>query len=233
MMNPADKTYAQQFQSVFKSLSQRHGSGKVWDDFILMIACAISNSADKAHFEHREEMYMRTVQNYTKDELDQFAQLFALTVMALEENPDQDFLGNLFTVMNLFDARKGQIFTPYNVAKMMASIQCGDLAAEIREKGRITVNDCCCGAGALLIAFANAAREQGMNYQRDIIFVAQDIDFTVAMCCYISLSLLGCRGYVAVGNALSPDPPSPEDIWQMPMNFIQKITSEEAPHQPQ
>jgi hypothetical protein len=143
--------------------------------------------------------------------------------LALEENPDQDFLGELFTILNLFNARKGQIFTPYPIAKLMALSPCGNLAALIAEKGFISVNDPCCGAGVMLIAFANVAREQGMNYQHDIIFVGQDIDFTVVMMGYIQLSLLGCSGYVAVGDALCPEPPVPEDVWLLPMGMFRKV----------
>jgi hypothetical protein len=216
-------TYAQQFLDVFKGLCQRHGRQKVWGDFILMSACGISNAVDKAHFEQREGMYMQAARSYTADELDKITQLFGFTVLALEENSEQDFLGGLFTVLNLFDARKGQVFTPYPIAKLMALSSCGNLTEQIKEKGVISVNDCCCGSGGLLIAFANAARAQGVNYQRDIVFVAQDIDFTVAMACYIQLALLGCPGYVAVGNSLSPEPPPPEDIWVLPMNTIQKL----------
>jgi hypothetical protein len=69
MSKKSEPTFARQFQSVFKSLSQRHGSRKIWDDFILMSACGISNAADKAMFEPREQMYMRAIQGYTKDEL--------------------------------------------------------------------------------------------------------------------------------------------------------------------
>ena len=213
-----EKTYAQQFQKAFKSLCHSRSNWKVWGDFILMSACSISNAVDKEMFEQREQMYMRIVQGYTKDELEIIAQLFALTVFALENNPDQDFLGDIFNDLKLFNEHKGQFFTPYNVAKMMAKMQLGNLAAEIQDKGSISINDCCCGAGGLLIAAANVAQESDVNYQRDIYFVAQDIDFTVAMACYIQMSLLGCRGHVIVGNSLLPDLPPRENIWYLPMN---------------
>jgi len=103
----------------------------------------------------------------------------------------------------------------------MASISAGDLKAEIDKRGYISVNDPCCGAGALLIAFANEAKRQGINYQQCIEFVAQDIDFTVAMMCYIQLSLLGCAGYVIVGNSLlPPDPEEKQNIWYTPLYFL-------------
>jgi hypothetical protein len=85
------------------------------------------------------------------------------------------------------------------------------------------VNDSCCGAGALLIAFANEAKRQGINYQQSIEFVAQDIDFTAAMMCYIQLSLIGCAGYVIVGNTLTTPPTEPlanQNVWYTPLYFL-------------
>ena len=71
---------------------------------------------------------------------------------------------------------------------------------QIEKKGHISVNDPACGAGAMLIAFANVAKKHGINYQKQVLFIAQDIDRTAAMMCYIQLSLLGCPAIVAVGD---------------------------------
>ena len=183
----------------------------------MMTACGIANAADKAMFEQRERMYLQTSGQYSAEELDQIKRLFSFTVLALEENPEQDFLGGLYTALELCDTRNEQFFTPYTVAKTMARLQCGDLAGEIKAKGSIRVSDPCCGAGALLIAFANAAREQGVDYQRGIVFIARDIDFTASMMCFIQLSLLGCAGCVVVGDTLRPGPVPPQNIWYMPL----------------
>ncbi|MCL2301100.1 MAG: N-6 DNA methylase [Firmicutes bacterium] len=230
MRKANEKTYAQQFLAVFKSLCRTRNSGQAWRDFILMSACTISNAVDKEMYDQREEMYMRTVKGYTKNELDIVAQLFALTVQALEEDPEQDFLGEIFTVLELCDKKKGQIFTPYPIAKLMALSTCGNLTEQIKEKGFVNVNDPCCGSGMMLIAFSNVAREQGVNYQRNIVFVAQDIDLTVALTCYIQLSLLGCVGYVVIGNTMSPEPPSRENIWNLPMNQFHRNLLEDFYH---
>ena len=42
-----------------------------------------------------------------------------------------------------------------------------------------------------------------INYQQDAVFVGQDIDANVAMMAYIQLSLLGCPGYIKIGNSLT------------------------------
>jgi type I restriction-modification system DNA methylase subunit len=184
-----------------------------------MSACSISNAVNKSEYDRREKLYLSASESYTSDELERIAELFALTFMALEENPNQDFLGHIFCELKLHNERTGQFFTPYHVAELMSKLSYGDWKSEIQKKGYISVNDCCCGAGSLLIAFANAAKEQGLNYQQDVLFAAQDIDYTAAMMCYIQLSLLGCAGYVKIGDSLTPNPSSQENIWYTPMCF--------------
>jgi len=219
-MQTKTKSHAQQFQDVFHSLARSRGAWKVWNDFVTLVACGLAVNFDAANRANRDEQHRSVRSRYTHDELGQFARLLDLTVDALEADPDQDFLGEIFQLLELHNESAGQFFTPYNIAKCMALMLCGNPAEEIAEKGFITATDPCCGAGALLIAYANALREQGVNYQRDVVFIAQDIDFTVAMMCFIQLALHGCAGYVTVGDSLRSDPPDPKDVWLLPMGMV-------------
>lgn len=65
-----------------------------------MAACSISNAVDKSHFDEREKTYLRIINKYEKEERQLFPQLLAYTVLALEENPEQDFLGDTFYMTN-------------------------------------------------------------------------------------------------------------------------------------
>lgn len=216
-----------EFLRVFNQLTNRHRSWDVWRDFIVMYACALSNPVDKQHYDEREALYLRTIQKYNKQEQPLFPELAAHTVMALEENPEQDFLGSIYMSLNLGNQHNGQFFTPYHVCELMAEVTMQDSVMRIEEDGYITVNDPCCGAGATLIAGVHAAKKRlekaGYNYQNHILVVAQDIDQTVALMCYIQLSLLGVAGYVKVGNSLT-DPitekDSKENYWFTPMYFF-------------
>lgn len=214
-------SFHKDFGDLFVRLAERHGRHEVWSDFITMSACALSNAGDKRLFQEREEMYLASVKRYTKDEADILAQMLGYVIMALEENPEQDFLGEMFSGLNLHNEWKGQFFTPYHVGSFMAAINIESAKEELKQKDYITVNDCCCGAGCLLIAFANEARKAKIDFQNRVIFVAQDLDFTAAMMCYIQLSLLGCKAIVKVGNSLT-DPFVPadlegKDVWYTPM----------------
>jgi len=213
--------WRKEFLATFRRLSSRQQPWRVWSDFVEMAACAISNSVDRSNYEPREKRYLEIARGYEQSELEQFPKLLACTVQALDQNPEQDFLGDLFQELELSNHWKGQFFTPYNLCKAMAEISADGLQDRIKEKGFVTVNDPACGAGALLIAFANVTRSRGVNFQRHVLFVAQDIDPTAAYMCYIQLSLLSCPGYVIVGDTLSRPGLHPEnDVWYTPMWFV-------------
>lgn len=214
------------FLDVFGQLTNRHRSWDVWRDFITMFACSLSNPLDKEHRHKREELYLQTVKKYKKQEQELFPELAAQTVLALEENPEQDFLGSIFMSLNLGNEHNGQFFTPYDVCKMMAEVTMNGVLLKVERDGYISINDPCCGAGATLIAGIHTAKKQlekaNLNYQNHILVVAQDIDEVVALMCYIQLSLLGVAGYVKVGNSLT-DPitgtDDKENYWFTPMYF--------------
>lgn len=215
-----------EFLKTFKKLTYQHRAWDIWNDFIVMSACALSNPVDKTHYDERETRYLRIINKYRKKEQEHFPTLFAHMVMALELNPEQDFLGNLYTDLGLQDEGRKQIFTPYNVCQMMGDMLLGDVVKEVKEKGYITVNDPCCGAGATLIAGVNSVKKSlakaGLNFQNHILVTAQDIDETVALMCYIQLSLLGMAAYVKVGNSLTEPMTSAdtlENYWFTPMYF--------------
>ena len=221
--------YGKEFSDAFFSLVLRHGREEVWRDFITMSACAISNSVDKRFYDIREKMYMDTVKRYTKEEAEKMAEMFALVVMSLAEKPNQDFLGEAFSALGLHNEWKGQFFTPYHVGAFMAAVNIEPAVDQLKDKKLITVSDCCCGAGCLLIAFANEAMKAHIDFQSRVLFVAQDLDYVAGLMCYIQLSLLGCKAIVKIGNSLT-DPfvnndMETDSVWLSPM-----YTQEETFH---
>jgi len=225
---PSEQRPRKEFMKTFKKLTaERWRSWDIWTDFLTMAACAISNAVDKLHYDEREELYLRTINKYSKEEQMLFPELFAQVIMALEENPEQDFLGDLYTELGLNSKEHRQIFTPYHVCHLMAEITFGDLAAQVEEKGVVEIHDCCCGAGATLIAAANVAKgkleKADCNFQNHILVTGQDIDYVVTMMCYIQLSLLGVAGYFKVGNALTEpmaDDDNLDNYWFTPMYYF-------------
>ena len=143
--------------------------------------------------------------------------LTAITMTALLENPEQDFLGTVYHNLGLSKSQAGQFFTPYNVGQMMARINMPD--SLVLDKSRIMrVNDPCCGSGCLLLAGYNVMREQlesaDPDWDKYVLFVAQDIDPLVCKMCYIQMCCIGVPGVVVVGNSLFPDSERAQtDFW--------------------
>jgi len=192
-----------EFLKLFDKLTYSRSAWQVWEDLMTVMACSISNAVDRTpdKFQKREEQYERSIKNLGGVEIP--AQMLGIITMALEQNPDQDFLGKLYMSLNLGNHWKGQFFTPYKVCRMMAEMNFSDgVQAEVARKGYISICDPCVGAGAMLIATANAMRRAKLNYQTNAVFVGQDIDRIVAMMAYVQISLIGCPGYIIIGNSL-------------------------------
>lgn len=220
------RNYKKEFLNLFGRLTYTHNQWDVWNDFIVMSACAISNAIDKTHYDEREKRYLKIIKKYTKTEQNIFPELLSVFVLALDENTEQDFLGDIYMSLGLANKNNGQHFTPYHVCELMADTTMSDILKQVKEKGYITINDPCCGAGATLIAGINKAKKElekeNLNFQNHIFVAAQDIDETVALMCYLQISLLGVAGYVKVGNALT-EPMTEKDntknYWMTPMNM--------------
>lgn len=183
------------FLKIFNSLCGRFNRWQVWQDFVMVTAIEISNATDKQNAPERTKTYQTIISKYSDAEQNKFAELLAEVIMGMEQNPDQDFLGELYMLCELGNDASGQFFTPYDVCRCMVEISGGsDPAAE--NAGFFSVSDPACGAGALLIAFANLCRRKNICYHDKVLFVAQDIDLIAGLMCYIQLSFLGCAGYI-------------------------------------
>lgn len=215
-----------EFMNIFHELCYSRQPWEVWSDVVTMMACSIANAADRTEGRHekREKEYAECLKRVGS--VEKPAQLLAVIVNALEENPEQDFLGEMYMGLNLGNHWKGQFFTPYSICKMMSQITCGSIDSQIEQQGYISVCDEACGARATLIAAANTMKKSKYNFQNHVLFVGQDIDRIVGMMCYIQLSLLGCAGYICIGNSLSnpltghvlfPQEKEGQELWIMPM----------------
>ena len=228
-----DAPDAKTFNKIFQQLGYMHDAWTVWCDFVTMMACLFSVSAERCggpYSAGRTELLDATAKKYTEEELRQFSELSKILIGTLDRDPEQDFLGNLYMSLDFGDSWRGQYFTPWNVAYMMAEMTIGDQLKPLAGRDYVSVCDPCCGAGVLLIAMAAAYRRNypGHSYQQEVLFAAQDIDRVVALMCFVQLSLLGCAGYVVIGDSLRgplcgsdlfPIPGDGYDIWYTPMWF--------------
>lgn len=192
------------------------------------IACSFSNAADRSlkRYEKREKEYAACMERLGSVEA--VEKILEVIVMALEDEPEQDFLGKMYMNLNLGNHWKGQFFTPYDVCKAMSEMTCENVDRRIEEKGYISICDPACGAGATMIAAANTVKKSKYNFQNHVLFVGQDVDRVVGMMAYIQLSLLGCPGYIVIANTMTNPIAGPplmpiekegQEFWYTPLYF--------------
>jgi type I restriction-modification system DNA methylase subunit len=202
-----------------EQVARYHSKWEVFSDFLEMAACAVSNSVDRAQYDLREACYMRIVKKYDKEEMNLICQMLGELTLKLEEGHD-DVLGNAFHALELHNKWHGQFFTPYCVSKMMAQMSLAPadgFKAQIEKRGYVTVCEPCVGAGAMLIAFAEAALEEGINPQRQIHMTGIDIDLKCVHMAYLQLSLLGIPAVLVHGNSLGVEQWS---TWYTPAHVL-------------
>lgn len=217
------RDYKKEFCALMDRFAFRYSRWQIWNDFLTLSAISLANVMPVPEKEEREKQYLSMINGYQKEDQEVFPKMLGLVVLALEENPEQDFLGSLYHHLELHQEQKGQFFTPYHICEFMSEIQFAGHEKEelLQEKGYISVNDPACGAGAMLIAFANVAKKHGINYQKQVLFVARDIDRTAAMMCYIQLSLLGCPAIVIIGDSLVKPFLHPDnEAWYTPFFYL-------------
>ena len=215
--NPAE--HRKQLIKLLEANSRRRNLWDVFGDFIEMAALSLANAVDWAQAEQREKRYMSIVKRYEPDEVARFPQMLAELTSALEYGPD-DVLGRVFGELELHNAARGQFFTPYHVCALMARLQidgAGHLDGLIEKQGFIRVSEPACGAGAMVIAMAEAMQERGVNYQQCMHVTAQDVDSRAVHMAYVQLSLLHIPAVVILGNTLALEE---REHWYTPAHIM-------------
>jgi Type I restriction-modification system methyltransferase subunit len=196
------------FIKIVRDLCRRHHQWEVFRDFCEMAALSLAQACTVFKDQEREERYLRIVGRYDKEEANKFGDLLGLVIMGLEDglehNDAGDFLGQLFMDMELSSHWHGQYFTPMSICRMLAEMNIDDQVIELcKTRGYVTLHEPASGSGAMVVAFAQAMRDRGLNPQQQLHVIAVDAEPTAAHMAYIQLSLLGIPAQVYYGNSLS------------------------------
>ena len=179
----------------------KYSAYEVFTDWIRCCSLSIANAVTIVHgkvWKDREKMYMDTISRYTKEEAEIFAEMLGLLAMALEDRME-DVLGGIYMSSGMGSKAAGQFFTPYHLSEL-----CGKIVIPEPDKdGKYRINEPSCGGGGMIIAAAAALKDKGINYQRKMEVVAQDLDWKGVYMCYLQLSLLGIRAVCVQGNTLT------------------------------
>ncbi|TPV23719.1 N-6 DNA methylase [Pantoea anthophila] len=188
------------FLRIFNATARYHHRHKVFEDFVSCAAIALHNGV--AHDAELEKQYLSIIASYEQEDVNQMAALLGHVVMALDEKRC-DFLGSVFMELELGDKYRGQFFTPWDVSRMMASLQLSGIDALMQGKNFITLQEPASGAGCMVIAFAEEFAQRGYTVSEQLWVSVTDVDPLAANMSYIQLSLCGIAAEVVTGNALT------------------------------
>lgn len=191
--------HKRKFYDAFNYLARRHNRFKVFNDFVTISAISLHNGVIKS--EVLEQEYFKIIADYSKDEVKSFAKLLGILVNILDHKPT-DVLGQLFMELEISNKKAGQFFTPDEISQLMAKLLYGDKII-LPSCGFVTMSEPTCGAGGMVLAFVNEMINQGLNPAQHFWVQCIDIDRTVALMCYVQLSLWNVPAQIIVGNTLS------------------------------
>lgn len=194
------KTYDKQsFISLFNSIARHNHRYTVFTDFVTMSAITFHNAIYK--LESLENEYLQIVGKYKKEEVNLFCELLGNFIQLLDVEP-RDVLGSLYMELDLGNTNNGQFFTPHDLSLFLAKINYGD-ELENFTKPFVTLSEPACGAGGMILAFANEMLKKGHNPAEKLWVQAIDIDRLAGFMCYLQLSLWNIPAQVIIGNTLT------------------------------
>lgn len=193
-------TIHKDFLDVFNGIAPSKHRYTVFTDFVTMMAISLHNAIVKD--EKLEAEYMRCIQGYKREDQLQFPKLLAIFVDISEGEP-YDHFGQLFMALGFSEDRKGQFFTPPEIAEMMVRMTFIDIQEKLTQKAFVTLSEPACGAGSMLLASVKVLIQAGYNPANVLWIQAIDIDRVSALMCYIQLTLWHVPAEVIVGDALT------------------------------
>ena len=188
------------FLDIFNRISPSKHRYTVFTDFVTMFAISLHNAIVKN--EKWEEEYLRCIKGYAREDQLLFPKLLAIFVDISEGEP-YDHFGQLLMELGFSEDRKGQFFTPPELAEMMARMTLTSMEEKLVHKAFITMSEPACGAGSMLLASVKVLMQAGYNPANVMWIQAIDIDRVSALMCYIQLTLWHVPAEVIVGDALS------------------------------
>lgn len=188
-------------KEIIKAIMDMSGSKAqytIFRDWVESMALAIQNSCTVIHsqlWQDREKRYLEIINQYP-DKGERFAEMMAWLVEMFEEEIT-DALGEIYMESGCGNKYTGQFFTPFHVSKM-----CAQLALIDSEDGIYRLNEPSSGGGGMILASAIALRDRGVNYQKQMKVVAQDLDWIGVYMTYVQLSICGIDAVVVQGDTL-------------------------------
>ena len=206
------------------SISGAHSPYEVFSDWIRICSLSICNSVHMIHSEvwqQRERDYIETIRRYPEGTEYRFAGMFCMLGDLLTEEMT-DALGEIYMEAGMGSKTAGQFFTPFHLSELTAKMAMSDSIQSFKAgmTKLITLTEPSCGGGGMIIAIAKILKDEGINYQRYLDVVAQDLDWKGVYMTYLQCSLLGIKAICVQGDTLmepyDPQRTDPRRIMRTP-----------------
>lgn len=172
---------------------------QVFYDWCACMTMAFQNSCDMFKgsdiYKQREELYQSTIKQYTQGEQDKLYEMTARLFLAFEDEIF-DYLGGIYMEAGCGNKYVGQFFTPFHLSELCAKIGVDGTDKDYR------MYEPSCGGGAMILATAKALKDVGINYQRKLKVVAQDLDWLGVYMTYVQCYIIGIDAIVVQGDTL-------------------------------
>lgn len=207
--------YKSEIVKKINEMAKYYSAHQVFRDWIEVYALAIANTCEPEGtvvWNKREQQYLSTIGKYQEQEILGFTELGGMLTLALEDSMS-DILGSVYMGLETSSKVTGQFFTPDNISRLVSKMMDENI---VSTEDVITLHEPTCGSSGMIIAYARALRDKGINYQRLLDIKASDIDFACVYMSYIQLSLLGIKAVIARQDSLLWEKVPQEHIFVTP-----------------
>lgn len=211
---------------LIRGMSGKYSGYEIFSDWVKLSALSVCNSCHCLHgkiWKEREQAYLDTARKYSPDELQEFCRMLGLLAMALDEDLS-DVLGEVYMQAGLSSKQTGQFFTPFHLSELCAQLAVLPGSENPESTEPIFLHEPSSGAGGMIIAAAKVLKERGVDFQRRLRVIAQDLDWKGVYMTYLQLSLIGIRAKVVQGDTLQhpydPNTTDPANVMITPAEMI-------------
>ena len=145
----------------------------------------------------------KILEKYTENERIKLWQiLLNLSELYQKQQEPKDILGEMYSKIGIYNKQAGQFFTPTHISDLMTEIV-GIDEEEIKNRGYVTLNEPCVGAGGMVLSYAKALQKKGYNPHENLFVEVCDIDMLCTYMTYVQLSMYDIPAVVINGDTLT------------------------------
>lgn len=183
-----------------EKISGQYNPHQVFTDWVQCMALATQNTCWMNHdkyWKEREDAYLATIGKYKKEEQKMMCEMHGMLTECFEKEI-KDYLGEIYMKSGAGSKQTGQFFTPFHLAELTAGLT----IEKITEEKTLVINEPASGGGGMILGAAKYLKNKGINYQRCMKVVAQDLDWNGVYMTYVQLSITGIKAMAVQGDSL-------------------------------